>query len=61
MLCVWPELVVPMRERWLNESAVYIRNHRQFLPNFKERVRQGYTIATPFVKSPINQVVRRSG
>ena len=37
----------------------YIRNNREFIPNFGERYRQGETITTAFVESTINQVVSR--
>ena len=37
----------------------YIRNNREFIPNFGERRRQGETISTAFVESTINQVVSR--
>ena len=37
----------------------YIRNNREFIPNFGERYRQGDTISTAFVESTINQVVSK--
>ena len=37
----------------------YIRNNKEFIPNFGERGRQGETISTAFVESTINQVVSR--
>jgi len=43
----------------LTEFEIYIRNHRDFIPNFGERYRQGETISTAFVESTINQVVSR--
>jgi hypothetical protein len=43
----------------LTEFAIYIRNNREFIPNFGERYRQGETISTAFVESTINQVVSR--
>ena len=41
------------------EFEIYIRNNREFIPNFGERYRQGETITTAFVESTINQVVSR--
>ena len=41
------------------EFETYIRNNREFIPNFGERYRQGETISTGFVESTINQVVSR--
>jgi hypothetical protein len=43
----------------LSEFETYIRNNREFIPNFGERRRQGETISTAFVESTINQVVSR--
>ena len=43
----------------LTEFEIYIRNHRDFIPNFGERYRQGETISTAFVESTINLVVSR--
>ena len=43
----------------LAEFEIYIRNNREFIPNFGERHRQGETISTAFVESTINQVVSR--
>ena len=43
----------------MNEFEIYIRNNREFIPNFGERYRQGETISTAFVESTINQVVSR--
>ncbi len=43
----------------LSEFDTYIRNNREFIPNFGERYRQGETISTAFVESTINQVVSR--
>ena len=43
----------------LTEFEIYIRNHRDFIPNFGEPYRQGETISTAFVESTINQVVSR--
>jgi hypothetical protein len=43
----------------LGEFETYIRNNREFIPNFGERRRQGETISTAFVESTINQVVSR--
>ena len=43
----------------LSEFEIYLRNHRDFIPNFGERYRQGETISTAFVESTINQVVSR--
>ena len=43
----------------LAEFEVYIRNNREFIPNFGERYRQGDRISTGFVESTINQVVSR--
>jgi hypothetical protein len=45
--------------RSVNEFDTYIRNNRQFIPNFGERHRQGDTISTAFVESTINQVVSK--
>ena len=41
------------------ELDTYIRNNREFIPNFGERRRQGEAISTAFVESTINQVVSR--
>jgi hypothetical protein len=41
------------------DFETYIRNNREFIPNFGERQRQGETISTAFVESTINQVVSR--
>ncbi len=43
----------------MTEFDTYIRNNREFIPNFGERRRQGETISTAFVESTINQVVSR--
>jgi hypothetical protein len=43
----------------VTEFETYIRNNREFIPNFGERRRQGETITTAFVESTINQVVSR--
>ena len=43
----------------LAQFEIYIRNNREFIPNFGERYRQGETISTAFVESTINQVVSR--
>jgi len=43
----------------LAEFEIYIRNNREFIPNFGERYRQGETISTAFVESTINEVVSR--
>ena len=43
----------------VTEFETYIRNNREFIPNFGERRRQGETISTAFVESAINQVVSR--
>jgi hypothetical protein len=45
--------------RGMTEFEIYIRNNREFIPNFGERYRQGETITTAFVESTINQVVSR--
>jgi hypothetical protein len=41
------------------EFETYIRNNKEFIPNFGERHRQGERISTAFVESTINQVVNR--
>jgi hypothetical protein len=43
----------------MTEFEIYIRNNREFIPNFGERYRQGETITTAFVESTLNQVVSR--
>ena len=43
----------------MTEFETYIRNNREFIPNFGERRRQGETSSTAFVESTINQVVSR--
>ena len=43
----------------LSEFETYIRNNREFIPNFGERRRQKETISTAFVESTVNQVVSR--
>ena len=45
--------------RSITEFATYVRNNRNFIPNFGERYRQGDTISTAFVESTINQVVSK--
>ncbi len=45
--------------RSVTEFDTYIRNNRDFIPNFGERYRQGDTISTSFVESTINQVVSK--
>ena len=46
-------------EAGMTEFETYIRNNREFIPNFGERYRQGERISTAFVESTINQVVSR--
>jgi hypothetical protein len=41
------------------DFETYIRNNKDFIPNFGERYRQRETISTAFVESTINQVVSR--
>jgi hypothetical protein len=41
------------------EFETYIRNNKEFIPNFGERHRHGERISTAFVESTINQVVSR--
>ena len=43
----------------LTEFETYIRNNRDFIPNFGERRRQGETIGTAFVESTINPAAGR--
>ena len=43
----------------MTEFEIYIRNNRDFIPNFGERYRHGETITTVFVESTSNQVVSR--
>jgi hypothetical protein len=43
----------------LAECEIYIRNNREFIPNFGERHRPGETIRTAFVESTIHPVVSR--
>ena len=43
----------------LTEFETYIRNNREFIPNFGERYPQGETIRTAFVESTINQILSR--
>ena len=43
----------------VTEFEAYIRNNREFIPNFGERHRNGETISTAFVESTINQVVSK--
>jgi len=43
----------------ITEFETYIRNNKEFIPNFGERRRQGERISTAFVESTINQVVSR--
>lgn len=45
--------------RSLTDFDTYIRNNREFIPNFGERYRQGDTISTAFVESTVNQVVSK--
>ncbi len=45
--------------RGATEFNTYIRNNRDFIPNFGERYRQGDPISTAFVESTINQVVSK--
>jgi hypothetical protein len=48
-----------IRGAGLSEFATCIGNNRAFIPNFRERWRQGEAISTGFVESTINYVVRR--
>ena len=41
------------------EFEIYIRNNREFIPNFGERYRNGDTISTALIESTINEVVTR--
>jgi hypothetical protein len=41
----------------LREFDGYIRNHRELLPNYGERYRNGERISTALVESTLNQVV----
>ena len=41
------------------EFETYIRNNQESIPNYGERYRQGETISTAFVESPIKQLVSR--
>ncbi|HMF77561.1 MAG TPA: ISKra4 family transposase [Bryobacteraceae bacterium] len=41
------------------DLETYIKNNREFIPNFGDRWRQGERISTAFVESTINQVVSR--
>jgi hypothetical protein len=43
----------------LREFDGYIRNNRDFIPNYGERYRNGERIATGFVESTVNQVVSK--
>jgi hypothetical protein len=43
----------------LREFDGYIRNNREFIPNYGERYRNGERIATGFVESTVNQVVSK--
>ena len=43
----------------VTDFDTYIRNNREFIPNFGERYRQGDIISTSFVESTINQVVSK--
>jgi hypothetical protein len=54
-----PSLAIEKLTVGLNELETYIRNNRQFIPNFGERYRHGETISTAFVESTINHVVSR--
>lgn len=45
--------------RSATEFDTYIRNNREFIPNYGERYRQGDRISTSFVESTINQVVSK--
>ncbi len=42
----------------LREFDTYIRNNQDYIPNYGERYRNGERIATGFVESTVNQVVR---
>jgi hypothetical protein len=43
----------------LSEFNVYIRNNREFIPNYGERYRNKERISTGFVESTVNQVVSK--
>ncbi len=45
--------------RFTLSFEIYIRNNREFIPNFGERYRNGETISIAFVESTINQVVSK--
>ena len=57
---IWPHSAPAAKvANGLTEFETYIRNNREFIPNFGERWRQGETISTAFAESTINQVVSR--
>ena len=43
----------------LREFDTYIRNNRDYIPNYGERYRNGERIATSFVESTVNQLVSK--
>jgi len=43
----------------LGEFNGYIKNNREFIPNYGERYRNGERISTAFVESTVNQVVSK--
>ena len=43
----------------LREFEVYIRNNQEYIPNYRERYRNGERISTAFVESVVNQVVSK--
>lgn len=55
----WNSSVTARLYRSVTEFDTYIRNNRDFIPNYGERYRQGDTITTSFVESTINQVVSK--
>jgi hypothetical protein len=54
-----PSVPIEKLTAGLSELETYIRNNREFIPNFGERHRHGEPISTAFVGSTINHVVRR--
>jgi hypothetical protein len=51
--------VVAKLYKHVHEFAVYIRNNREYIPNYGDRYRYGETISTAFVESAVNELISK--
>ena len=51
----------PQLVKALSKLRTYIVNNRHLIPNYGERYRHGQAIATGFVESTVNEVVKAPG